>query len=131
MIDLKDRAEKFALAIIELVEHLPKNNAGYTINRQLIRCATSIGANDRASNRARSDNEIIAKMNIVLEESDESCYRLKLIVEKDWMPKAISEQILKEANELTAIFVTTLKKMSSKNLSKNSNQKSLHLISNF
>lgn len=107
--DLKDRTKKFSLQIINLIELLPKNLAASIIGKQLIRSATSVGANYRAVCRARSDKEFISKMNIVLEEADESCFWLELISEKNWLHKDILLPILKEANELTAIFVSTLK----------------------
>lgn len=107
--DLKDRTKNFSLQIINLVELLPKNLAASIIAKQLIRSATSVGANYRAVCRARSDKEFIAKMNIVLEEADESCFWLELIFEKNWLNKDIIIPILKESNELTAIFVSTLK----------------------
>ena len=107
--DLKDRTKNFSLQIINLVELLPKNLAASIIAKQLIRSATSVGANYRAVCRARSDKEFIAKMNIVLEEADVSCFWLELIFEKNWLNKDIIIPILKESNELTAIFVSTLK----------------------
>lgn len=72
--DLKDRTKKFSLQIINVIELLPKNLAASIIAKQLVRSATSVGANYRAVCRARSDKEFIAKMNIVLEEADESCF---------------------------------------------------------
>jgi four helix bundle protein len=109
--ELKDRTKKFSLSIIGLVEEI-----GYTITKkvvvnQLLKSATSVGANYRAACRSRSDKEFVAKLNIVLEESDESCYWLEIIKDKNWLN--VDSQ-LKEANELTAIFVTMLKKMNQK-----------------
>lgn len=107
--DLKERTKKFSLNIINLIELLPKTLAASVIAKQLIRSAMSVGANYRAVCRARSDREFISKMNIVLEESDESCFWLELILEKEWINKETTLILLKEANELTAIFVSTLK----------------------
>jgi four helix bundle protein len=81
------------------------------VTTQLIRSATSVAANYRAANRSRSDKEFISKINIVLEEADECCFWLEIIKEKNWRAVDI---LLKEANELTAIFVSILKKMNSK-----------------
>ena len=107
--DLKDRTKKFSLQIINFIELLPKKLAASIIAKQLVRSATSVGANYRAVCRARSDKEFIAKMNIVLEEADESCFWLELISEENWLNKDIVFPILKESNELIAIFVSTLK----------------------
>ncbi|MDX9705916.1 MAG: four helix bundle protein, partial [Weeksellaceae bacterium] len=78
---------------------------------QLVKSATSVGANFRASRRARSDKEFVAKLQIVLEEVDECCYWLEIIQELKW---ADVDDLLKEANELTAIIVSILKKMNDK-----------------
>ena len=107
--DLKDRTKNFSLQIINLIKLLPKNLAASIIAKQLISSATLVGANYRAVYRARSDKEFIAKMNIVLKEADESYFWLELIFEKNWLNKDIIIPILKESNELTAIFVSTLK----------------------
>ena len=114
MNDLKDRTKKFSLAIIELVEQLPKNISAKTVAAQLIRSGTSVGANYRAVCRSRSDKEFVSKMNIVLEESDECCFWLEIIIAKKWINNNLVERNLKEANELTAIFVSSLKTMNQK-----------------
>ncbi len=107
--NLNDRTKKFSLDIINLIEILPRNLAASVIAKQLVRSATSVGANYRATRRARSDKEFIAKMRIVLEESDECGFWLELILEKKWVSDTIINSALKESNELTAIFVSTLK----------------------
>ena len=114
MNDLINRTKKFSLSIIEVVEQLPNSIAGRAIANQLIRSGTSVGANYRAVCRARSDKEFISKMNIVLEESDEVCFWLELIKDKNWLSIEIIDMNLKEGNELTAIFVSSLKTMNAK-----------------
>ncbi len=114
--DLKDRTKKFSISIIDLIEQLPNTIACRAIANQLVRSGTSVGANYRAVCRARSDKEFIAKMNIVLEEADEVCFWLEIVQEKKWVSIETTEPILKEANELTAIFVSSLKTMNSKRL---------------
>lgn len=110
--ELQDRTKKFSLSIINLIEEMDYSISKKVVMNQLVRSATSVGANYRAANRARSDKEFIAKMNIVLEEVDECCFWLEVIKEKNWK---IVDIHLKEANELTAICVTILKKMNAKN----------------
>lgn len=109
--ELLDRTKKFSLAIIDLVEKIDYSISKKIVVTQLVRSATSVAANYRAANRARSDKEFISKLNIVLEEADESVFWLEIIKEKNWINV---ENELKEANELTAIFVTSLKKMNQK-----------------
>lgn len=105
--ELKDRTKKFSLSIIDLEERIDYSISKKEIIHQLVRSGTSVGANYRATCRARSDKEFIAKLNIVLEEIDESAFWLEIIQEKKWLNV---DKELKEANELIAIFVTILKK---------------------
>ena len=101
---LKERTKQFALRIIKVVDALPKNATGRVIGDQLIRCGTSVGANYRAACRGRSKAEFSSKLHIVLEEADESIFWLELIIETELLPEKKIESLLKEANELTAIF---------------------------
>ena len=112
--NLIDRTKRFSLSIIDLVEVLPTSIAPTTIAKQIIRSGTSVGANYRAVCRARSDKEFIAKMNIVLEEADETCFWIEIIKEKNWTDPTKIELLRKEANELTAIFVSSLKTINAK-----------------
>ena len=107
--DLKVRTKLFSIAVLDLVDLLPSKISARVIANQLAKSGTSVGANYRAALRARSDKEFISKMNIVLEESDESLFWLEIIAEKKWIENEIVGVALKEANELTAIFVTILK----------------------
>ena len=107
--EMKLRTKKFSLMIIELAEKMPNTNVIRSITNQIVRSGTSVGANYRAVCRARSDREFVAKMNIVLEEADETLFWLEIIREKMWLAKQDLEIALKEANELTAIFVSSLK----------------------
>jgi four helix bundle protein len=109
--DLKIRTKEFALSIIDLVESFDYSISKKVVVSQLVRSATSVGANYRAANRARSDKEFRSKMNIVLEEADECCFWLEIIQETKWKDVDL---ILKEANELTAIFVSIIKKISTR-----------------
>jgi four helix bundle protein len=102
--ELKKRTKQFALTIIPLVEQLPSPSAGRAIGNQLIRSGTSVGANYRAACRAKSPADFIAKIDIVEEEADESCYWLELIVDGTLMSREVIAPIWREANELTAIF---------------------------
>src|SRR3989449_2619107 len=81
-VDLKDRTRAFALAIVCLVEELPRSRTADVIGTQLLRAGTSVGANYRAACRARSRKEFIAKMGIVEEEADESQFWLELLDRK-------------------------------------------------
>ena len=112
--ELKNRTKKFSLRIIDLVEQIPNTIPGRAIANQIIRSGTSVGANYHASCRARSNKEFIAKMGIVIEESDETMFWLEIIEEKNWIDKSEVEKLWKEGNELTAIFVSSVKTVKSK-----------------
>jgi four helix bundle protein len=107
--EMKLRTKKFSLMVIDLAERMPNTNVIRSITNQIVRSGTSVGANYRAVCRARSDREFVAKMNIVLEEADETLFWLEIIKEKMWIAKSELELIWKEGNELTAIFVSSLK----------------------
>ncbi|GHV34609.1 four helix bundle protein [Bacteroidia bacterium] len=115
--DLKIRTKRFSLDIIDLVETMDYSIAKKAVMSQMVRSGTSVGANFRATQRARSDNEFIAKMNIVLEETDECAFWLEIINDKKWYNV---ENLLKEANELTSTFVSILKTMNNKKITLNS-----------
>lgn len=108
--ELKKRTKRFALDIIKMTEVLPKKTAAFVIERQIIRSATSVGANYRAALRGRSNAEFVAKLGVVIEEADETLYWLELLVEGELLRKEIVAPLWCEGNELTAIFVATRKK---------------------
>lgn len=112
--DLKIRTKDFSIAIIGLIEKLPYTIPCKTIAYQLMKSGTSVGANYRAALRSRSDKEMISKLNIVLEEVDEVCFWLEIIVHKKYIESDELQTALREANELTAIFVTSLRKLNYK-----------------
>ncbi|MGD0349947.1 MAG: four helix bundle protein [Verrucomicrobiota bacterium] len=108
--ELKARTKTFALRIIKLTRAIPKNDdAGRVIAKQIVRSGTSVAANYRASCRARSPAEFIAKIGTVEEEADETALWLELLVEAGIMPVRKLSPLLQEANELTAIMVASRK----------------------
>ena len=111
---LKQRTKQFALRTMTLVDHLPKNSRGRILGDQLLRSATSVGANYRAACRARSTAEFISKLGNVLAEADESAFWMELIVEGALLKEAKVAALLAEANELTAIFFTARRTTKSK-----------------
>lgn len=99
----------FALRILKLSEALPHTVSGRTLAGQIVRSATSVAANYRAACRARSKADFIAKLGIVEEESDESQFWLEMIDEAGLLPSERLEALKKEADELTAIVVSSIK----------------------
>jgi four helix bundle protein len=102
--ELLARTKTLSLRILELVDHLPHTTSGRAIGNQLVRCGTSVGANYRAACRSRSRAEFAAKLGIVAEEADETVYWLELLRDAKLLTEAKLSELLKEANELTAIF---------------------------
>lgn len=108
--DLQNRTKKFAIEIIKLAEFLPNKQIDWTITNQIVRSAMSVAANYRAVCRAKSDRDFISKMGTVIEESDETLFWLELIEESNIIKSDLKIDLLKrEANELTAIFVSSVK----------------------
>ena len=106
---LKNRTKQFSLSILNLIEKMPNSMSTRVVINQIAKSATSVGANYRAVCRARSDKEFVAKLNIVLEEADETQFWQEIIEEMKWIYKTELDVLQKEANELVAIFVSTLK----------------------
>ncbi len=102
--ELRARTKAFALRVIKLVDALPRRSSGQAIGNQLVRSGTAFGANYRAACRARSDAEFVAKLGVVVEESDESGYWLELIIEGALLKSKRVQPLLDESNELLAIF---------------------------
>ena len=107
--ELKARTRQFALHILEVVDALPNTHSGRIIANQLGRAGTSVGANYRAVCRSRSIAEMLSKMAIVEEESDESEFWLDITAAHGAMPAEKLDALRKEANELIAIMVASQK----------------------
>lgn len=115
---MKNRTKKFALDCWILCSKLPKSREFNAYVSQLIRCSSSVGANYRALQRAKSNADFINKLKIIEEEADESLFFLELLndvctlenlkLEMQFMP------LTQEANEITAIIVSTLKTVRNK-----------------
>ena len=105
--------------VIDLVEKLPNSISVRVIANQIVKSGSSVGANYRAVCRARSDREFVSKMNIVLEEADETLFWIEIIIAKQWMSNPELEAIWKEGNELTALFVSSLKTVNDRISSQN------------
>ena len=107
------RTKKFAVDCWILCTNLPKSREYNAFANQLIRSSSSVGANYRAVQRAKSSPDFINKLKIVEEEIDESHYFLELLLEVTTIEKLDLKNefaiLIKEANELTAIIVASLR----------------------
>lgn len=106
--DLKDRTKAFALRILKLADVLPNSVSGRTLANQIARSGTSVAANYRAACRAKSKADFISKMGTVEEEADETLFWLEMIEESGLVPPDRLSDLKKEADELTAIAVSSI-----------------------
>ncbi|MBE9213529.1 four helix bundle protein [Plectonema cf. radiosum LEGE 06105] len=108
-VEFKRRTKQLALRVIRLIEALPHNLTAQIISKQLIRSATSVGANYRSACRAKSTADIIAKLSLVEEEADESLYWMELIVESALIPQEKLTNLMSETSEILAMTVASIK----------------------
>ncbi len=107
--DLQRRTRLYALRVIDLVESLPRGRSADVIGNQLLRCATSVGANYRAACRPRSYADFIAKLGIVEEEANESPYWLDLLAESGLIARERLTDLMTEADEILAMTVASIR----------------------
>ena len=107
--NLKLRTKQFSLRIIKLYSALPKSAVAQVLGKQVLRSATSVGANYREAFRARSASEFLAKLGDCLKELEETLYWLELMAESDVLPTLRLVPLQSETNELLAIFTAIAK----------------------
>ena len=110
--ELQNRTKQFHIRIIRICDLLPKTTAGFETAKQLIRSAGSVGANYRATKRAKSTNDFLNKLKIIIEETDESLYWLEIIRDVPLFQSEELNKLIQEAGELTSIFVASHKTVS-------------------
>src|SRR5438309_9227761 len=108
--DLRDRTKSFALRVVRMFSALPKTTEAQVLGKQVLRSGTSIGANYREAFRGRSRAEFIAKCGDCLREIEETAYWLELLVESGIVATDKLSPLRDEIDQLTAIFVTILKR---------------------
>ncbi len=104
---MKARTKQYALRVLKVYEALPKREEARGIGRQMLPSGTSAGANYRAVCRTRSDKDFLSKLGIVIEETDETAFWIELLIEGGIMPASRLSALLKESDELLAIFGAT------------------------
>jgi four helix bundle protein len=106
--DLKGRTKAFALRVIRNFTALPDSAEAQILGKQVLRSGTSVGAHYREACRARSVAEFISKMEVGLQELDESSYGFELLTESGIVPPAKLADLMGEADELLRIFVSSI-----------------------
>jgi len=105
--ELTERTKKFAHRCVKLAMALPETPLGKHIQGQLVRYSTSVAANYRATCLSQSKASFLAKISIVLEETDESAFWLEFIIDESLLKENQVKPLLREAEELTAIFASS------------------------
>jgi len=113
---IKKRTKQIGLEVIKLVDELPQKTSAWEISKQIMRCSTSIGANYRASCRAKSSPDFINKLKIVEEETDVTLYWLEIIEDSGLASHLRVSPIIAETNEILSIIVASLKTLRTKNI---------------
>lgn len=107
--EMKTRTKAYANRIVRLCAALPNNWTARTLGAQLLRSGTSVGANYRAVCRAKSTADFVNKLRIVEEECDESLFWMELLVDNALMKPVRLRDLMKEADEILAIVVSSAK----------------------
>lgn len=107
--DLRARTKQFALRTIALHSALAqlRSDTATVLGKQLLRSGTSVGAQYREACRSRSQAEFVSKMESASQELDETIYWLELLVESNTVKESRLGDLLREANELMAIFIAS------------------------
>lgn len=113
-LQLEQRTKKFAIDVLRLSAQVPGSYEGSVIRNQISKSGTSIGANYRETNRARSNADFKNKIKISEGEASETLYWLEIIEEMKWVSEETLSTTMKEAKELLAIFTSISKKLSEK-----------------
>jgi four helix bundle protein len=114
--DLEERTAKFGEEIIELCKSIPKTIITESIIKQLIRSATSIGANYCEADCAESRKDFEHKLAISKKEAKETKHWLRMLVKTDKKFQSEARELWKEANELQLIFIVIINKSKANNL---------------
>jgi len=106
---IPERTKAFSLRIVRLYSALPRTTEAQVMGKQVLRSGTSVGAHVREGKRSRSDAEMISKTEVALQELEETTYWLELLADSRIVKAELLADLMKEADELTAILVTSVK----------------------
>ncbi|HEX6159765.1 MAG TPA: four helix bundle protein [Thermoanaerobaculia bacterium] len=106
---MADRTKAFAVRVIRVFGALPRSDEARVIGRQMLRSGTSVGAHGREAFRSRSDAELISKLEVAIQELDETVYWFELLIESKLVPPRRLAPLLTEAEELMSILVASVR----------------------
>ena len=114
--ELLRRNREFAIRVFKLVERFPKTEATRIVSYQLLKAASSVAANYRSANRAKSKSDFTNKLKIVLEEADESNFWLTFAADVGLANREDSRLsfLINESDEFISIFTASIKMLSKK-----------------
>ena len=104
-----NKSKGFAIRCINLYRYLCKDKREFIISKQMLRSATSIGANCREASRAQSTADFISKLNIALKEAEETAYWLELLHETDYLEDKQFHSLYGDIEEIIKILVSIIK----------------------
>jgi four helix bundle protein len=107
--ELRARTRRFALRVVKLVQALPRNAVADVLGKQVLRSATSVGANYRAACNAVTRPIFLHKMSIVVEEADETVYWLEMIRDAELVAADKLASLIDEAEQILKIMSASLK----------------------
>jgi four helix bundle protein len=105
--ELRVRTKQFAVRIVRLYKSLPFSTDAQVLGKQLLRCGTAVAANYRAACRGRSRAEWVAKIGLVVEEADESCFWLEMLSDCGIVSAERMKDLHQEAIELSKLFTAS------------------------
>lgn len=106
---IKTKSYAFALRVVKLYKFLSEEKREYVLSKQLLRSATSVGANIEEGDAGQSKRDFIAKLQISLKEAKESHYWIRLLRDADYINAKMAESFLNDCNEVIAILTAILK----------------------
>ncbi len=113
--ELEDRTKQFAIQVIRCTNGLSRVRSNDVIGKQLLRSATSIGANYREAARAESKNDFAHKLGICAKEAAETKYWLELLIETN-DESAELNNLRRESDELLRIMISSVKTAQKRNV---------------
>jgi four helix bundle protein len=106
---LRDKSYEFALTVVRQIRQLRQQGAGYELTSQLLRSATSIGANVEEANAGQRRKDFVAKLAIAREESNEARYWLRLLRDAELMENAVATRLIEDCEELIRMLTASVK----------------------
>ena len=108
---VQDKSYAFALRIVKMYQFLSSEKKEYVLSKQLLRAATSIGANVEEALGGQSDKDFLSKISIAYKEARESHYWIRLLRDSDYLTAKQAESLLSDNEELLKIMGSIKKTM--------------------